>query len=155
MRNRTKQKIKREFPNILSWTFLVLIAAIFLLLGYLLFVDGNPPITLNNEPLPISVEIASPGDEVYMVNDFCKHTEARSELHAFWQRKEDGLIWAQTRNELSVSNEGCQVLTIPLVIPPDIPPGEWKRVNIATYQVNVLGKHTADWESEYITIVEK
>ncbi len=152
MEQKLKRRLKRTIANVMSWACLIILSFFMMLLVYFLFIDGNPPIVINNEPLPISAETARPGETIIMVYDFCKNSKTQSELYSFWQRKEDGLIWEQSRRELSVSNIGCHVFKIPLVIPEDIPPGEWKRYNSATFRVNLLATHTVDWESEYITI---
>lgn len=131
---------------------LALALIVLLVIFWLAVVDGNPPIVVQ-QPLNITPDTAKPGDVVTMTSEFCKYTEAGSEFSAFWQRESDGLIWELKQQRNAVSGEGCGVLIVPLHIPADMPPGMWQRVNIATYQVNPIGRHVAEWRSEFIEVL--
>lgn len=130
---------------------LVFALVLLLVIFWLAVVDSNPPIVVR-QPLDVTPDVASPGDVVTMTSEFCKYTEVGSEFSAFWQREADGLIWELKQQRNAVSGKGCGKLIIPLRIPPDIPPGRWQRVNIATYRVNPIGQHVAEWRSEFIEI---
>ena len=127
---------------------LALAAGIF----WLAVIDSNPPIVVE-QPLNVEPDTVSPGQLVVMTSSFCKYTEAGSQLSAFWQREGDGLIWQLKQQQNAVSGKGCGVLSIPLIVPADMPPGRWQRVNIATYQVNPIGRHVAEWRSEFIEVL--
>ena len=119
---------------------------------YYAFVDGNPPIVVE-QPLNVEPDTVYPGQLVVMTSSFCKYTEAGSDFSAFWQREGDGLIWQLKQQKNAVSGKGCGVLSIPLIVPADIPPGRWQRVNIATYRVNPIGQHVAEWRSEFFEVL--
>jgi hypothetical protein len=44
-------------------------------------------------------------------------------------------------------------MSVPVEIPANIPPGFWKRVNIAEYNINFMRTRVVQWESEYIEVV--
>lgn len=131
---------------------LVFTMALLLVVFWLAVIDANPPIVVN-QPVNITPDEAVPGQRVIMTTEFCKYTEAGSTFSAFWQRRADGLIWELKQQQNAVSGEGCAQFSIPLIVPADIPPGMWQRVNIATYQVNPVGRHTVEWRSEFIEVL--
>lgn len=123
-------------------------------LFYLYAIDANPPIEIISTPIISPAEVA-PGDTVIATTSFCKYTDADSSLTAFWRRQSDGLVWELAQRTVNVSTKKCDTLVLPLVIPEDIPAGEWQRVNVATYRVNPIAAHTIEWQSNYITVSEK
>lgn len=121
---------------------------------YMFAIDANPPVTIGSVPA-ITPQEVFPGDTVIVTTDYCKHTDSEASLNAFWRRKSDGLVWEFTQKVTNVGVKGCGTLILPLNIPSDIPPGEWQRVNIATYKVNIFASRTAQWNSDYVTVLEK
>lgn len=121
---------------------------------YLFALDANPPIEILSAPY-ISPSEANPGNNVTMTVSYCKYTDTDSSFSAFWRRENDGLVWELTQRTINVSVADCGTLILPLVIPEDIPPGRWQRVNIATYRVNPIASRTVEWRSDYITVLEK
>lgn len=145
---------KYRIGNLVSWLFLILMIFITGTLFFMVFIEDNPPVIVNS--VTVNKTTASPGDEVFMTFDFCKFTDSSSELHAFWQRETDGLIWLLSIQNLNIADQDtCKELVVSLVIPEDIPEGNWKRVNIAEYTVNPISVRTVAWESPYIKIENK
>lgn len=122
-------------------------------LFYLYAIDANPPIKIVSTPVISPAEV-KPGDTVVITTSFCKYTDSDSSLTAFWRRQSDGLVWELTQRTVNVSTKKCDTLVLPLVIPEDIPTGEWQRVNVATYRVNPIAVHTVEWASDYIKVVK-
>lgn len=147
-----RKKKKNAILNYLSILFIAFIGAAVVLGGYFVFFDANPPVKIA-EPLPITPNTAVyPGDTVIMTSSFCKYTSASSLFTAYWQN-EDGLIWGLTTKQLTASEKGCFSVDIPLVIPLDIPPGSWRRVNTGEYEVNLLATRSVTWRSEKIEVI--
>ena len=147
-------KKQYRIGNLVSWLFLALLAFVTGTLFFMVFIEDNPPITVDT--VTVNKTTASPGEEVFMTTAFCKFTDSSSELHAFWQRESDGLIWNLSIRNINVINQDeCGELSVPLLIPEDIPEGSWKRVNIAEYDINAISRRTVSWESPYIKIVYK
>lgn len=121
------------------------------ILFYLYAIDANPPVEIMSPPIIAPAEVA-PGDTVIATTHYCKNTNADSSLTAFWRRNGDGLVWELTQRIVNISTEKCGTLVLPLVIPDDMPEGEWQRVNIATYRVNPIASHTVEWSSNYIKV---
>lgn len=121
---------------------------------YLIAIDANPPVSIESVP-SISPDRVYPGELVTVSTDYCKRTDVDASLNAFWRRESDGLVWEFTQRVTNVGVKGCGTLILPLNIPSDIPPGEWQRVNVATYKVNLLVSRTEQWESDYVTVLEK
>jgi hypothetical protein len=132
--------------------YITLGLALFLTLSLFFFVaiDANPPIVVND--IDVTPHDAVRGGSVLIMVDFCKRTAAESSLTAYWQREEDGLVWDLTRSSWNISPYGCNKIIREAYIPDDLPDGEWKRVNIATYKVNFIASRTVEWQTEYITV---
>lgn len=143
----------KKYHFILAYLAIGLTAFLILASFYFLVIDANPPAVINSVP-SIEPNVVEAGEVVVVTTDFCKYTSAESSLTAYWQRRDDGLIWDLTERDLSIAANRCGILVLPLVVPSDIPPGDWKRVNVATYKVNFMVSRTVEWESEYITVTE-
>lgn len=124
---------------------------IVLVLFFFLTIHDNPPVRVFS--VEITPTTATPGDSVVMRTSWCKYTDVDSSLSTFWKRQGDGLIWGLKQRSANVGSSGCQQSAINLVLPDDIPPGRWQRVNIATYQVNFMAARTVEWRSNYIDVV--
>jgi len=142
--------------NTIAFGLLLFVILGFLIGGYFYFFHENPPIEIYNEPLPISPAVVRPGETVLMASDYCKWTDAPASLSLYWQRKSDGLIWGLQQSVSNIAGKGdCFKVSIPLTIPPNLPPGEWRRVNIGTYHVNPLVARSVEWHSDYVTVTGK
>lgn len=119
---------------------------------FFLAIHQNPPVEIYSAT--IDAEMASPGDFVTMTVDFCKYTDVDSKLTTYWRRETDGLIWELKSRETNLGVARCGKTVIPLVVPSDIPNGNWQRVNVATYQVNFMAARTVEWSSNYIRVLK-
>jgi hypothetical protein len=126
---------------------------IIFLLFFFLVVHANPPVRIFS--VVIEPEIAYPGDSVTMRISYCKYTDVDSSFSTFWRRRDDGLVWGMKHQPSNIGLKGCRLVATSLILPNDIPPGEWQRVNIGTYKVNPLASRTAGWESNYIEVRER
>lgn len=142
--------IKKVFPYLYFASILLAI----LTFTYFHAFHDNPPIEVmgDMEVDPVTVRA---GDIVSMSVYYCKYTDVPANpLTTFWKREDDGLQWDITERATSISGSGCDMSTIAIKIPDDLPPGLWRRVNRATYQVNVFAARTVQWQSKPIMVVE-
>ena len=140
----------KTFAYISLGLSLIVLCALF----YLYAIDANPPVEILSPPSITPTEVHG-GDRAVSTTSYCKYTDASSSLTAFWRREEDGLVWELTQRQINISTSKCGTLVLPLIIPDDMPSGNWQRVNVATYKVNPMASHTVEWQSNYITVLEK
>lgn len=133
---------------------LALSLVVLFVLFYLYAIDANPPVEIMSPPHISPAEVHN-GDTVISTTSYCKYTDASSSLTAFWRRESDGLVWELTQKVVNISTQKCGTLVLPLFIPDDMPSGNWQRVNVATYRVNLIASHAVEWQSNYITVLEK
>ncbi len=136
--------------------YLVAAALIIVALGLLrIFVwsfDNEPVLTVNNSPFPTRTirEHPTGGGVVFLTADYCKTSDIEGDLRVSFL--------AQTREVfLPITKErtpkGCHKVELPIVIPKDIAPGEYKIKFRVTYDKNPLKQNeVVEFESQKVII---
>lgn len=136
---------------IVSWVTLALAAVLVLTIGYLLFVDGNPPVEIET-PVQVDKEVYEQGDTIWMTVNYCRYVDATATIYSAYV---SDAIRVNVPAEVTNTLTGCGETMIRETIPADLPPGIYSRVSRGVYEVNVLAHRTVDWYTEEFEVIEK
>lgn len=114
---------------------IAIIAAGGLIVNWLYFQD-NPPLVVNNEPLPLVLdrETYAPGDRIIFGLDFCRRSTGAIHLTRRWI---DGIMYIEPEESITGGNRECAKRNIFATVP-DIPPGIYHLEYHVSYEVNPL-----------------
>lgn len=135
---------------VLSLASVLLIAGTVLVIYWLQF-DDNPPITVNNAPLPVHGDgTYKPGDTILFTLDFCRHTTGAIRFTRRWI---DGLMYIEPEVHVSGGDIECIKRDLVAVVP-DIPPGVYHVEYNVIYQVNPMIERTVTFVTESFEVLD-
>lgn len=122
------------------------------LIIYWLLIDDNPPITVNNAPLPITTsgDVYRPGDDITFELDFCRHTTGAIRFTRRWV---DGLMFIEPEQHVSGGNVECIKRSLVATVP-EIPPGVYHVEYNVIYSVNPLADRAVTFITQDFEVVE-
>jgi len=126
----------RDWGDWLAVAGIVAIFAAASLVIYSLHFQDNPPLVVNNEPLPLVVEQETykPGDRIIFNLDFCRRSDGAIRMTRRWI---DGLMYIEPEEHLAGGRPECVVRNIVATVP-NLPPGIYHVEYDVSYYVNLL-----------------
>lgn len=115
---------------------------------------ANPNVlSLNKEPFPVRTirEHPTAGGVVFLTTDFCKNTNALGELRPSFVSETREIFLPMT---IESSNKGCHDIELPILIPKDIQPDEYKVKLRFTYDINPLKQNIVQEFYSYPVIID-
>lgn len=114
---------------------LALIAlALALMLYYGLLYD-NPPAVFNNVPFPVEPQIVRAGDMLTVTSDLCRYTDVPVTIYRTWA---NDLSYLQSPEVFGGAPAGCGVNHFLVMVPAELPPGEYHIHYRFVYEVSPL-----------------
>ena len=151
-----REFFKRARPQARSeWLALTVILALILsgaLVIYWVHIDGNPPLVVYNEPLPVQhpqPDGYKPGDLILFHVVSCRRATGRITSTRRWV---DGIMYVEPFQELAGDETECQSRDIAAVVP-NIPPGIYHVEYNVSYQVNPLANRTVTFDTESFHVI--
>lgn len=123
-----------------------------LYVGYLSFIDTAPPITVSNEPLPVSVEEITSGDLLEAEVDVCRTNTKPVDISLTWYRINDNGYFAGESFENLVGPIGCHTSRVGYIVPKSLVPGVYTLQMNITYSNNALHTETIEVETEQFIV---
>lgn len=122
-----------------------LIAAASLII-YWLHIQSNPPIVVNNEPLPVTspLTVYQPGDTITFHLDFCRHTTGAIRFTRRWI---DGLMYIEPETYVSGGERECLARDLIATVP-NLPPGLYHVEYNVIYKVNPLAERAVTFRTQ-------
>lgn len=137
--------------NALSYLALGAGFVLVLLVGFWA-ISNDDPLTMQDRPLEVRTirEYPTADGVVILTAEYCKNVEARGRVRtSFVSQSREVFLPVSTES----SDPGCYKQQVPVVIPHDIPPGEYKVKFSVQYQVNPIKRVTEEFVSEPFDIV--
>lgn len=118
---------------VLSLAVVAVVIGVFLYWG----AQNDDVIQLNKDPIPTRTIRDHPtaGGVVFLQTDFCKTIDRTGKLRYSFISQGREVLLPLTEDEIP---KGCHEVELPVLIPKDIPPGEYKIKVSLTYDVNPL-----------------
>lgn len=127
-----------------------LLAVIAVTQGLYWVFTGNKALEATNHPFPVAPKIVKPEQTIILDASFCKYTDAEGRV----LRR---LVSDKTEISAPVvydsSKKGCQEhVQIPVVVPPQTPPGKYHINYRVVYKTNPLHTVTVELNSQEFTV---
>lgn len=120
--------------------------------GWMLFFQGNPPIEIHNNPMPVEKSVYHRGEAIQMFADYCKYSDATGTIYMQFV---DGLVFEAPEVPMTNSPLGCEKRYLALIRVPDkLPFGRYSLRGQAVYRINFLTSRTVEWSTEKFDVVE-
>lgn len=125
---------------------LVMLLAL-LVANYWLLIDDRVPVEYFNEPIPVEGADLQPGDTLYVLPEFCRHTDAPVTIYRSFR---NALVYESPEQTTGGADAGeCGQARLPVTIPETLPGDDeytihWRFV----YQVNPLAQRVVNVVSE-------
>ena len=118
---------------------------------YLYKFDANPPVVINNSPIPTDKDIYHLGDDIYVTFDYCRYTDVPVTRYISFT---DGLSFQLPPLTVSGGNVGCDTNTTRIAtIPLSLPLGDYSIEGKSEYQVNFLATRIVTWKTQEFTVI--
>lgn len=136
------------FPFWLS--FLVLVNASIVIVGWLYFVDGRTPVEFKNVPMPVDMPVYKYGDVINVFADYCKYEGVPSTVYLQFV---DGIVFDVGEPIVLNSPVGCDAKNFPIIRVPDkLPIGEYYLRGENVYKVNILRSRSVSWKTKWFRV---
>lgn len=136
-----------------AYLSLGLIAAISILFLYWSF-QPQDVLEIHNEPFPVRTIREHPNSDgvVILKVDYCKKTEAVGRVRTSFvsESRETFLPVAEDKGP-----KGCNVVELPILIPTDLTPGDYKVKFRVEYKINPIRTVVEEFESSQFTVYPK
>lgn len=114
-----------------------------------------PTLVINNfsqeKPIPVKDSIVHPGDRLEYTLDYCKYTDAPSNVH---RTMIDGQIITLT-DTVGQLPTGCHVVTVKTaIVPTTINPGKYYLDVTVSYRVSILRTVYIHYHTTYFTVIK-
>lgn len=122
-----------------------------MLVVYWLHFQDNPPLVVNNAPLPVVGEqdVYKPGDTIRFDFDFCRRSRGEITRTRRWI---DGLMYTEPPLTIAGGERECVHTTL-LATVPNIPPGRYSVEYDLRYHVNPLASRLVTFRTAYFEVV--
>lgn len=117
-------------------------------------VSGNQVLDVKNDPFPVRTIRESPtaGGVVILHVNFCKLVAVDGKLRMSFLNHTHEVFLPLTRER---SDVGCQNTELPVLIPTELPPGEYRIKFRVGYQVNPIKRVIEEYHSKPFEVVEE
>jgi hypothetical protein len=135
--------------NIISYISISSAIILLLVIFYWYFYPYKPVI-FQDKVFPIAVKTIKKGDLLFYTSNYCKYME----LSAHVTRTFHNELLFVTPTTITNRPMGCNTINIGVLIPNELPAGEYKIENTYEFQVNPIRKVIIKEETEAFTVVE-
>lgn len=148
---RIKQLTPRDWWESLAVIGIMGACQLGLLLAYWLYFQDNPPLVVNNSPLPVVSEQESyaPGDTIQFDFDFCRRSRGQITRTRRWV---DGLMYTEPAITIAGGERECVDTSLVATVPA-LPPGRYYVEYDVSYRVNPLASRLVTFRTEYFQVV--
>lgn len=138
--------------------FVIIVCALssvaLVIIFYLYNFDGNPPIEINNIPIPTNKTVYEAGDDIIIYVEMCRFTD--TPFYVSRKHYVNGLLHptpVETRK--AGGDVGCfEGWVFSTRVPPTLPPGEYQLKGQSEYKVNQIAEiRIVPWETETFQVV--
>ena len=143
-----------RFMNITSAIILIIALCFILLFSYLLFIQDNPPITING---PVTLDKTSyyAGETMLVTANICRHTTAGAILYPTFIEVNTLQLFDSAPVYMDILPTGCAESTINSIVPHYLPPGTYVRRVRARYEVNFLADRMVELTTDEFEVLER
>ena len=143
-----------KFLNIASAVILIIALGLVILSAYFLFIDGNPPITIN-APITLDKEHYYAGESMLITGDICRNTTAGATLHPTFINVGTRQLFNAAPVYVDNLPTGCNISVMTVTVPHYLPAGTYIRQIRARYDVNFLTSRVVEFTTEEFEILER
>lgn len=115
-------------------------------------VSGNDVLDVKNAPFPVRTIREHPTADgvVILKTEYCKNISASGRVRvSFFNPSREVFLPISTDKQ----DAGCYELEVPILIPKDLPPGEYRIKFRVTYQVNPIKSVVEEFDSKKFQVV--
>lgn len=141
----------RDWWEWLAFTGIVGACLVGALVVYWLHFQDNPPLVVQNDPLPVVSEQTryAPGDTIQFKFDFCRRSRGEINRTRRWI---DGLMYTEPPLTIAGGERECTETALVATVP-NIPPGRYYVEYDVSYRVNPLATRLVTFRTAYFEVV--
>lgn len=146
--------MKFRLYKMFNTVLLMILIAIFTSMSfgiYLYAFESNPPVVINNNPVPTDRKIYHLGDNIYVTFDYCRYTDVPVTRYVSFY---DGISFQLPPITGAGGKTGCNInKTKVATIPISLPIGTYHLEVRSEYRVNLLIERYVEWESQEFLVL--